>query len=181
MHLLEVRGNQRLAELNVLLLGVGLRGAGVDDLLPPLALGLALWGMLAMCPLLTITPLCMHCGYPRASATRKRKQRRSKYSEEETYGEVHHTGLSSLLDVLALGDLGVGVELHSSLAYQLQHSSSIVQPSALLSKAEQSRGRKRAGGATHVEQVVVGRARLDLARLLVDLVELGGRHFECVL
>lgn len=39
---LQVRLDQGLAQLDVLLLGVGLRGAGVDDLLPSLALGLAL-------------------------------------------------------------------------------------------------------------------------------------------
>jgi hypothetical protein len=37
-----VRLDEPLAELDVLLLSVGLRGAGVDNLLPPLALSLAL-------------------------------------------------------------------------------------------------------------------------------------------
>lgn len=41
-HLPQVRLDQRLAQLDVLLLRVGLRGALVDDLLPALALGLAL-------------------------------------------------------------------------------------------------------------------------------------------
>lgn len=41
-------------------------------------------------------------------------------------------------------------------------------------------GRARKGGSlieqTYVEQVIVGRTRLDLARLLVDFFEFGGRH-----
>ena len=45
---LSVLADKLLAQLNVLLLGVGLRGAGVDDLLPTLALGLALYTVSAL-------------------------------------------------------------------------------------------------------------------------------------
>lgn len=77
----------------------------------------------------------------------------------ETYGEVHHAGLGRLLDVLALGDLGVGVELHRINIFSHIHSK-----------------KKDKGGKTYVEQLIIAGPGLDLAGLCVDFVELCGDH-----
>ena len=41
----------------------------------------------------------------------KGKKEAGKTGQVDAYGKVHHAGLGRLLDVLALRDLGVGVEL----------------------------------------------------------------------
>ena len=96
------------------------------------------------------------------SRPRKRKEGRG-----VAYGEIHHARLGRLLDVLALRDLGVGVELYTS-------SISIV-----ISRIPRGRCCIGTGGA-YVEQLIVRGPRLDLARLVVDFGEFGGRHVDGV-
>jgi hypothetical protein len=93
-----VLSEQLLAELNVLGLGVLLAQPGVDLLLPLVVLSLALASVLAC--------LCVVCLRRHRGAARARG----------TYSEVEHAGLLGGSKVLALGDLGVGVELRVVLA-----------------------------------------------------------------
>ena len=103
-----VRRNKLLPQLDILLLGILLRDTLVDDLLPLLALGLALV-LLSVWTCDGLRNFLSPLGFGRAWLARGAT--RVGLSWRETYGEVHHARLGCLLDVLALGDFGVGVEL----------------------------------------------------------------------
>ena len=99
IRLLEVLGNQFLTEGDVFLLGIIGRDALVDDLLPSLALGLALHIVSPKVPGQPATP-----------------------GQLGTYSHVEHTGLVRRVDVLALCYLCVGVQLVPGCQYGLHVS-----------------------------------------------------------
>jgi hypothetical protein len=90
-----VLGQKLLAQLDVLVVSLLLAGAGVNDLLPLVVLGLAL--------LCTLAPAFEVGSYSVGS----------RFGEGwcKTYSQVEHAGLLCGAEIVALGDLGVCVEL----------------------------------------------------------------------
>jgi hypothetical protein len=132
-----VLANKVLTQRNVLLLSVGLRGARIDDLLPALALGLALY---------TVSTLAQSLPYIFSYPTVEDDERSESSGEEGAYGEIHHARLSGLLNILTLRYFGIGVELSHEASVLLLCGVSLAPPCLLVRAVLRQ---------TYVEQIVV--------------------------